>query len=1153
MVCIKLSFIFLIIPSLNVSAAPTEQKITLFKKGATLVEIFSEIRKQIDYDFVYSEKQIAQARKVTIAVKGASIKEALDICFKHQPLVYLIANKTIIIKFKIESIDNLPIQTNYRVNVKGKIVNQQGKPISNALIKVKETLKSTTSNEEGDFVLTGVDEKSILVISYVGFLTKEIKIETAELGNIVLSDKPTNLNEVEIVSTGYQNIPKERVTGSFVQIDNKLLNRSISTNILDRLDGVTSGLIFNKNSSTIGVNPSSISIRGRSTVNANPNPLIVVDNFPYSGDLLSINPNDVESITVLKDAAAAAIWGAFSGNGVIVIKTKKGRYNQAPKIEINSNVTVGKRPNLYYSPRLSSANYIEVEKYLFGKGYYDNLLTDGSFPGISPVVEILNQSRNNLISKSDSASLIRQYQQQDVRDDLSKYLYRNSVNQQYNVSIAGGGSQNIYYLGVGYDKNITNLKRDDNDRISINASNTYSFLANKLEFLSAIYYTRLSNHNNGLSTIGSQYPYLRLKDSEGNPTNIPTRFRSGYLDTVGNGNLLNWQYRPLDELGLNDNTTISNELRINTSLRYTVFNGLKLSVQYQYGHISSMGRILYNADSFYTRDLINQFTQYDTDNKTYSRPVPIGGILDKLDQYSTSQNIRGQADYFLQWNTDNNLSAIAGYEIRDITSDLSTNRLYGYSELGSSTSMDYNTYYTLMPTYGYARINSNISQLGTTNRFRSLFGNVAYTFKGRYIISASARKDESNLFGVATNQKGIPLWSLGGSWEITKEPFYKISWIPYLKLRITNGYQGNVDNSLSALITTRLATRNNDYGNPMTTLINPPNPSLRWEKINTTNFGVDFSIKYFLKGSIDYYIKRGRDLIGTRLIDPTTGVSLFKGNSADMTGKGIDLVLSSTNLRGKLLWTSTFLFNYTKDKVTNYLLKPATIADAINYSSPVIGNPLYSIYAFKWGGLDSEGDPRVYLDGKLSKDYSEIYNSTDLSNLKYVGTTTPTKFGSLRNDFSWKQISLSFNITYKFGYYFRQPSVNYTNLFNGSSYAFNADFDKRWQKQGDEKITNVPAMIFPTNYLRDAVYQNSDILIEKGDHIRLQDISLGYDLNKSQIPGLPFNNIKFYAYISNIGILWKANHNGIDPDYVPNYGMIYPNPKTFAIGLKLGL
>lgn len=1039
------------------------------------------------------------------------------------------------------------------LNLKGKIIDENGMAVPGINLSIKDTKIHTITDKDGFFALKYVDPGSTLKISGTGYKTKLLTdIQNWDLHVIILQIDNTSLKEVEIVSTGYQSIPKERATGSFVQIDKELLNRSLSTNIIDRLNGVTSGLIFNSNLNAIGVNPSSISIRGRSTIYANPNPLIVVDNFPYSGDLSSINPNDVESITVLKDAAAAAIWGAFSGNGVIVISTKKGKNNQVPKIEINSNVTIGERPDLYYAPRLSSENYIGVEMYLFKQGYYNSSLNSNSFPVLSPIVELLDKRKRNLISATDSVNLINKYKNQDSRADVLKYLYRNPVNQQLSASISGGGNNNVYYFSAGYDKNLNNLKRDDLSRISINGSNTYNLIKNKVELMTSVYYTKNNVNNNGMSTTGSMYPYIRLKDENGNNAVVPTKYRASYVDTVGQGKLLNWNYRPLDELSLNDNSTSSDEYRVNTALRYNILKGLKASVQYQYDHVNFSNRVLYNEDSFFARDYINQFSQYEASTKSYKRPVPLGGILDRFERKTTSQNFRGQIDYSHEFNHANGISAIAGYEVREAVSDYSSNRLYGYTELGSSSSIDYSTNYTLMPSFGFTRINSNLSQLHTTNRFRSYFANVAYNFKDRYILSATARKDESNLFGVATNQKGVPLWSIGASWEINKEGFYHLNWLPYLRLRLTNGYQGNVDNSLSSLITTKIVARNNNYGNPMTTLVNPPNPSLRWEKVNNTNFGVDFSIKSFLNGNLDYYIKKGKDLIGTSLVDPTTGVSIFKGNSADMTTHGIDILLNTNNLKGNINWSTTLLFSYTTDKVTKYLLKPTTIADELSLGSPIVGNPLYSIYGFKFGGLDPVGDPQVFLNDKLSKDYPKIYNSNDLNSLQYLGTSTPRKFGSLRNDFSWKKLSLSINISYKFDYYFRRPTIIYSDLFTGSNSFPNVDFINRWQKPGDELLTNIPAMTNPTNSLRDLVYRYSDLLIEKGDHIRIKDISLSYDFLKQQYRALPFNYIKVYAYVNNIGILWKANKRGIDPDYVPSNGSIYPDPRTYALGVKVG-
>lgn len=1037
-------------------------------------------------------------------------------------------------------------------SIRGTVIDNKGTPIVGATISVKDKSTKTVTNSEGDFLLVQADKGSSIIISRVGYRTKVISdVQTTDIGKVQLLEDENQLKEIEIVNTGYQKIPKERVTGSFVNIDQKLLNRSVSTNLLDRLNGVTSGLIFNKNIN-IGnsSNQATISIRGRNTIYANPNPLIVLDNFPYNGDLSSINPNDVESITILKDAAAASIWGAFSGNGVIVITTKKGKFGQVPTIESNVSVTIGNKPDLFYTSRLSSANIVDIEQFLFNKGFYNSAINRSNHPVLSPVVDILVNRRDKLISSADSMTLVNKYKSQDTRNDLSKYLYRQSIDQQYLLSLQGGSSNNVYYFSSGFNRDLGNQNRNDFNRVTLNASDTYSLLNKRVQWSNFLYFTREITKNNGLAPTSIPYPYLKLKNEDGQSLAVPFQYRQGYIDTVGRGNLFNWQYRPLDELVNNDNTARFTEYRFNSQLKYNIYNGIDASVQYQYNEGNSIQSRLYNPESFYTRDYINQFTQFDKATSNYTRPVPPGGILDRNNKTFSSQNLRGQINYSLNWGADHEINSLIGYEIRDINTNINTTRSYGYTDLGTSALIDYTTFYKYFYSSGTGRIAYKDSYLGTTNRFISYFTNFSYSYKNRYVLSASARKDRSNIFGVSTNQKGVPLWSVGGIWELSKEPFYHLDWLPYFRLRLTNGYNGNVDNTLSSLVTAVVGS-GNAYNQPFSALGNPPNPLLRWEKINTTNIGFDFSLKKTINGTIEYYIKKGTDLIGTSNIDPTVGVTQFKGNSANMKGYGLDLTLNSRNVNGKFNWNTSFLFSFTKDKVTKYLLKSASISEAVSASlNPVEGNPLYSLYSFKWAGLDSKGNPEIFINGEKRNDYSNIYYSNNLSNLHYSGSATPIAFGSVRNEFSYSGLTISANITYKLGYKFRRAALNSSDLFTGNYFFPNSDYMNRWQKSGDEAYTNIPGLSYPADGLGDQIYKYSDILVEKGDHIRLQDISLNYEFSKKQFNKMPFLSLSIYGYINNIGILWKANDAGIDPDYVPNGLLVYPNPRTYSIGFK---
>jgi hypothetical protein len=242
--------------------------------------------------------------------------------------------------------------------------------------------------------------------------------------------------------------------------------------------------------------------------------------------------------------------------------------------------------------------------------------------------------------------------------------------------------------------------------------------------------------------------------------------------------------------------------------------------------------------------------------------------------------------------------------------------------------------------------------------------------------------------------------------------------------------------------------------------------------------------------------------------------------------------------------------------VTTYHVQQNSIADYLNADliNPLEGHPLYSTYALKWMGLDPQnGDPQGWLDGHISKEYSSIATSADFNNLLYAGPSFPPYYGSLRNTFHWKAFEFSFNVTYKFGYVFRRPSIDYYDMFSGASPG-HSDYDKRWVSPGDEKFTNVPSALYPADPYRDQFYANSQALIEKGDHMRLQDIRFSYNLKKGAIRKLPLQWAQAYFYASNIAILWRANHQGIDPDVVPLANTItYPNPRSITMGIKFGL
>jgi hypothetical protein len=336
---------------------------------------------------------------------------------------------------------------------------------------------------------------------------------------------------------------------------------------------------------------------------------------------------------------------------------------------------------------------------------------------------------------------------------------------------------------------------------------------------------------------------------------------------------------------------------------------------------------------------------------------------------------------------------------------------------------------------------------------------------------------------------------------------------------------------------------------PYASLSSPPNPGLTWEKIRIINLATDFSFfNNKLSGSFEYYTKRGRDLVGLVEIERTTGTSEYMGNYASISGKGLDVVLNSQMAIRKLKYNASLLFSYNTDRVTEYLLKSAVAEQASVYINntgfPVVGKPLYKIYVYKWAGLDSKtGDPLGFV-GDDKQRFDKVLAANKAKDLVYVGNATPKYFGSFINSISFHDFSLSCNLTYKFGHYFKRPSVEYIRLLY--SWGGHSDYSNRWKKNGDELLTTVPsAPIVLDN--RDDFYRNSAVLVEKGDHIRLQDIRLSYEFNKNKHRNTLFSNAQLFIYGSDLGIIWRSNDLNIDPDF---YSRITPS-KSIAAGINV--
>lgn len=803
---------------------------------------------------------------------------------------------------------------------------------------------------------------------------------------------------------------------------------------------------------------------------------------------------------------------------------------------------------------MGAADFITAERAFFERGFYNALENDLSKSVLSPVVELLFDGKAGRLSPAVVEEELARLSSNDLRTEASSVLYRLPVTAQYGLSLSGGARHSSSILNFGYNSALSVVRGNSGSRFSLNAQHRYQPVE-KLELSVGVFYVRRLGLDNGvgiydLGTGG--YPYARLLDAEGNPAPLVRDFRTSFAAAPGAG-LLDWQFRPLQERELRDRSDILQELRGAFGLRYTPVGGLDLSLNYQYQGQWNDQETLYDPQGYYVRNLVNRFTQADG-----TRIFPMGAILEAQMGRTVSHNLRGQAGY--KWNAGKRhaFDVLVGAEAREVVAEQGGYKLFGYDSqvLTFADRLDFVTRYPTRPRLTAQLPTTNVALASLTDRFVSYYASSSYSFLDRYTVSGSARLDGSNLFGVKANQKSVPLWSAGVAWNVEREGFFRVDFIDRLKLRASYGYNGNTNNGITAFTTARYS---NDplTGQRRAEITSPGNPQLRWEKVQIVNLATDFGMfEGRLGGTIEYYVKKGRDLLGRRTYEPTTGIfspdirTLV--NYAATRTRGLDLSLDYRSMGSGVKWSASLLLSHAKDVVTDYQEQGSLSTIALISNStvpPAPGRSLNSVYSLPWNGLDAAtGDPLVSVGGNLSKDYTSYFQQLKPEHLVYHGRGNPLLTGFLRGGPIYKGLSLSITLSFKTGYYFRRQGMDYSVLF--SSGATNADFGSRWKSPGDELLTNVPSIPLALNSNRDAVYTLSELMVERGDHVRFQDANLSYRFNLRGKQRFGIAGLEVYGQGNNLGILYWANRLGLDPD-TPL--AIYPLSASFTLGLRATL
>lgn len=430
------------------------------------------------------------------------------------------------------------------VVVHGTVVTPDRGLLEGATVALVTAGQQNLTNNKGIFSITASYDTDTIVVTHIGYRTLVVPIDQRSKFpmHLFLTPDESVLDEV-VVNTGYQYIPKERATGSFSYVDNKSFNSTFSTDVMSRLPAIANGFMEGVKMNQGNTNsPGKYTVRGLSSINGPTGPMLVVDNFPYEGHISDINPNDIESITLLKDASAASIWGARAGNGVIVITTKKSGFNKPTKLQFSTGFQVQDIPDLFYQKSISSADLIDVEKFLFSKGYQFSDTANAQRPPFSPVYEILFAQRNGLLSEADANNQLQTLASHDLRNDYIRYLYSKGINRQYALNLNGGSARTAWCLMGGYDNNKDVLSASS-ERVTVRANMTHKLsgkltLNNNFVYSSAFAKSGKPGYGSIRSTKGPLPIYSMLADVEGNPISVAKDLRFLYTETQSDENLL---------------------------------------------------------------------------------------------------------------------------------------------------------------------------------------------------------------------------------------------------------------------------------------------------------------------------------------------------------------------------------------------------------------------------------------------------------------------------------------------------------------------------------------------------------------------------------------------------------------------------------------
>lgn len=1194
----KIAFLFSMYMLSSIITEAREQLISLKFHRAKLNTVLYAITNQTQYQFFYNDRVSKEIGLISVDVEKKPLEQVLEIILPMDRLNYHIEDKQITISFRTKNSKSETVVQQEKVQ--GTIKDSEGKPLQAASVSIKGGKESSSSDENGHFEIAA-KSNDILIISFLGYKRQELAIAGRKNIQVRMVRDQQTLEAVDVVATGYQTIDRRKFTGAATKLKAEDAQRLGVPDVSRMLEGQVSGVSVQNVSGTFGAAPK-IRVRGATSITGDNKPLWVIDGIiledvvNISNDQLStgdantllgssvagINPDDIESFEILKDAAATSLYGARAMNGVIIITTKKGR-SGTQEVSYLGNFTTYLRPSYSQFDIVNSYDQMSIYSEIARKGAIDyalirNNMNSGIFGNLSRGLSTWREDGTPLIENTPEGreAYLKRYIYQNT--DWFKTLFNNSLQQEHSVSFTNGNDKVQTYYSTSFLQDNGWAKANGVKRYTANIRGNYN-INEKLSI--GLLTTGSIRDQKAPGTLGQDSnPVTGVvsRNFDINPFSyaLNTSRVVAPFDENGNRENVTMNYAPfniLNELDRNFMELKMIDLKVQGELNYKLPKNIKYHFigAYRYASTGNEHKInetsnlsnAYRAGTIYGVDGIensiianqNRFLYRDPANPD-ARPMsvlPYGGIYITNENILKSFYLRNSFNWSLT-SQKHYFTAFATQEIRFLDRMTKDMTGYGYQfDKGGVPFID--------PNIIKMTVEGNLPYYKMqvfSDRFVAFAANGTYSFDSRYQFTGTARYDGSNQLGRSRVARWLPTWNLSGSWNIDQENFFKNqTFFNTLTLRGTYGLTASMGPATNASLVLRSGSVNRPFIHEQEPVINIDfleNQDLTWEKQYETNIGLDATFanrRYQIV--LDLYKRDAFDLIGPMRISGIGGEAIKFANYADMKSQGIELLFKATVFNRKNWGWKTQLTNaFYKNEITSIRNEP-NIWNLVNsVGAAKEGYPHRGLFSIDFEKLNEFNGTPIFVNENNEISNNVFLQSIQTNYLKYEGPVDPTFNGGFYNNFNYKNLNLSFLVTYSAGNKVRLNPIykNQYSELDAMSYDFLDRFLAPYENLSPSIATSRTSSRLPGDQVYNA-YNYSDQRVADGGFIRMKQVTLGYQFPKKFFGKSIFNNLSLNLVANNLFLIYSdPKLNGQDPEFYGSGGVALPIPRQFTLSIK---